>query len=138
MIAGPGWSGTTPSGIEAVIHTETQFGYALFRTQLFNMADLPNVSKIQAGYHAGPLSSFLHQSTPPSPPAVNWPQPADIMTPSPAIFFIIDFLFQFCPPNPSEKNLLARFAQLNIGPGQTFNLNEFLLEIQQAIHDGIQ
>src|SRR5271156_5061838 len=42
-IAGPGWSGPTPAGIKSVIHTETQFAYALFRTQLFNMADLPNV-----------------------------------------------------------------------------------------------
>jgi hypothetical protein len=137
MIAGPGWNGTTPAGIKAVHHTETQFGYALFRTQLFNMADLPNVSKIQSGYHAEPLSSFLHQSAPPSPPAVNWPQPADIMTPSPDIFPVANFLFQFCPPNPSEKNLLGRFAKLNIGPGQTFDLSNFSPEIQQAIHDGI-
>jgi hypothetical protein len=125
MIAGPGLNGTPPAGIETVIHTETQFGYALFRTQLFNMADLPNVSKIQSGYHAERLSSFLHQPAPPSPPAVSWSQPADIMTPSPIIFSIIDFLFQFCPPNPSEKNLLARFAKLNIGPGQTFDLSKF-------------
>jgi hypothetical protein len=45
---------TTPVRVEAVIHTETQFGYALFRTQLFNMADPPNVSKIQPGYNAEP------------------------------------------------------------------------------------
>jgi hypothetical protein len=138
MIAGPGWNGTTPAGIKAVAHTETQFGYALFRTQLFNMADLPNVSKIQSGYHAEPLSSFLHQPAPPSPPAVNWPQPADIMTPSPAVFPIADFLFQFCPPNPSEKTLLARFAKLNIGPGQSFDLSKFSPELQQAINDGIK
>jgi hypothetical protein len=137
MIAGPGWNGATPAGIKAVIHTETQFGYALFRTQLFNMADLPNVNKIQSGYHAEPLSWFLHQPAPPSPTAVNWPEPADIMTASPAIFPIINFLFQFCPPNPSEKDLLARFAKLNIGPGQTFDLGKFSPEVQQGIHDGI-
>jgi hypothetical protein len=137
MIAGPGWNGATPAGIKAVIHTETQFGYALFRTQLFNLADLPNVSKIQSGYHAEPLSSFLHQPAPPLPPAVKWPQPADIMTPSPDVFPIINFLFQFCPPNQSEKNLLARLAKLNIGPGQTFDLSKFSSQIQQAIHDGI-
>jgi hypothetical protein len=137
MIAGPGWNGATPAGIKAVIHSETQFGYALLRTQLFNMADLPNVHKIQSGYHAEPLSSFLHLPAPPSPPAVKWPQPADIMTPSPDVFPIINFLFQFCPPNPSENNLLARFAKMDIGPGQTFDLSKFSPQIQQAIHDGI-
>ena len=65
MIAGPGWNGTAPSGVKAVIHTETQFAYLLFRTQLFNTADLPKVNKIQSGYHAEPLSSFLHEPAPP-------------------------------------------------------------------------
>ena len=138
MIAGPGWNGATPDGMKAVIHSETQFGYALFRTQVFNTADLPNVHKIQSGYHAEPLSSFLHQPAPPPPPAVNWPQPADIMTPSPDVFSIANFVFQFCRPNPSEKDVLARFAKLNIGPGQTFELSKFSPQTQQSIHDGIK
>ena len=61
MIVGPGWNGPTPPGIKAVIHSETEFAYLLFRTQLFNAADLPKVNKIQSGYHAQPLSEFLHQ-----------------------------------------------------------------------------
>ena len=61
LIAGPGWNGEAPKGVKVVIHTETHFAYALFRTQLFNIGDLPKVNKIQAGYHAEPLSSFLHQ-----------------------------------------------------------------------------
>jgi hypothetical protein len=138
LIAGPAWNGPTPTGVKAVIRCETQFAYALFRTQLFNAADLPNVNKIQAGYKAQPLSAFLHQAAPAAPPAVNWPKPADIATPSPDIFPIVNFVVQFCPPNPSESALLARFAQLNIGPGQTFDFSKFSPEIQQAINDGIK
>jgi hypothetical protein len=138
VIAGPGWGGPTPAGVKAVIHTETQFAYALFRTQLFSADDLPNVNKIQSGYNAQPLSAFFHLPAPAAPPAVNWPKSADIMTPSPAIFPIVNFVFQFSPPNPSESALLARFAKLNIGPGQTFDLSKFSPEIQQAINDGIK
>ena len=54
------------------------------------------------------------------------------------MFPLVNFLFQFCPPNPSEKDLLARFARLNIGPGQTFDFSKFSPEIQQAIKDGIK
>ena len=61
LIAGPDWKGDTPKGVSGVIHCETQFAYALFRTQLFNLPDLPNVNKIQAGYRAEPLSKFLKQ-----------------------------------------------------------------------------
>jgi hypothetical protein len=137
LIAGPGWSGETPKGVNAVIRSETQFAYALFRTQLFNMADLPKVNEIQAGYHAEPLSAYLHQPAPPAASAVNWPKPADIATPSPAIFSIVNFLFQFCPPDPSENDLLARFAKLNIGPGQTFDFSKCSPDVQQAITEGV-
>ena len=138
LIAGPGWKGNIPSGVRDVIRSETEFAYLLFRTQLFNMADLPKVNKIQSGYSAQPLSAFLKQPAPSAAPAVSWPKPAEIATPSPDIFPTVNFLFQFCPPNPSESALLARFAKINVGPGQTFDINKFSPGIRQAINDGIK
>ena len=64
------------------------------------MADLPKVNRIQSEYKAKPLSSFLKQPAPPAAPAVNWPQPANIMTPGPGIFPIVDFLFNSARPIP--------------------------------------
>ncbi|WP_278045524.1 DUF1254 domain-containing protein [Edaphobacter modestus] len=69
LIAGPGWNGATPAGVKAVIRSETQFAYIIFRTQLFNVADLPKVNKIQAGYHAEPLSNFTPRPHPASSPS---------------------------------------------------------------------
>ena len=138
MIVGPGWNGPTPPGIKDVIHSETEFAYLLIRTQLFNEADLPRVNKIQSGYHVQLLSEFLHQPPPPPATAVNWPKPADIANPSPDIFPIVNFVFQYAPANPSEKEFLTRFAKINVGPGQTFNFSSFSPEIQQAINDGIK
>lgn len=138
LIAGPGWSGDKPKGVKAVLHAETQFAYALFRTQLFNMSDLPAVNKIQSEYHVQSLSTFLHQAAPAAAVPVNWPKFTDDMATSPAIFPLLNFLFQFCPPNPSEKEILARFARLDIGPGQSFNFSKFSPQIQQAINDGIK
>jgi hypothetical protein len=139
LIAGPGWNGGKPAGVKDVIRSETQFAYLLFRTQLFGPADLAKVNKIQSGYTAQPLSAFLKQPAPAPAAAINWPTPADIAAaPSPGIFPTVNFLFQFCPPNPSESALLARFAKINVGPGQTFDINKFSPEIQQAINDGIK
>jgi hypothetical protein len=137
LIAGPNWSGPTPPGIKAVLHAQTQFAYLLIRTQLFNAADISNVRKIQSGYHAEPLSSFLHQPAPPPAPAVTWPKPSEDMLTTPAIFPYVNFLLQFCPPDPSETDLLARFSKLNIGPGKIFDLATFTPPTQQAITDGI-
>jgi hypothetical protein len=139
LIAGPNWNGDTPKGIKAVLKAQTQFAYLLIRTQLFNAADITNVRKIQTGYHAVPLSTFLHQPAPPAAPAVNWPKPTpDMLTnPSPDIFPYFNFLMQFCPTDPSETDLMARFAKLNLGAGKTFNLATFTPPTQQAITNGI-
>src|ERR1700733_11575459 len=107
VIAGPNWNGGTPPGIKAVLHAQTQFAYLVIRTQLFNAADIDNVRKIQSGYHAVPLSTFLHEPAPPAAPAVNWPKPTPdlITTPSPAIFPYVNFLLQYCPTDLSEPAL---------------------------------
>jgi hypothetical protein len=137
IVAGPGWTGATPAGVKAVIRSETQFGYIIFRTQLLNTSDLPKVNKIQASYTAQTLSAFLKQPAPASPPPISWPKIGDLPVGA-DLFPYVDFLFQFCPPNPSESALLARFAKINVGPGQTFDMSKFSPEIQQAIKDGIK
>ena len=73
MIAGPGWSGEKPEGIAKAFASETQFGLVIFRTQLFNAADIDNVKKIQAGYKVMPLSMFLGKPAPPPPRRSTFP-----------------------------------------------------------------
>jgi hypothetical protein len=137
VIAGPGWTGETPKGVKAVIRSETGFAYILFRTQLFNPADLPNVKRIQADYKAEPLSKFLGVSAPAAAPAVNWPAPNKAMLTSPELFSYLNFMLQFCPTVPSENGLMERFAKLNIGAGKTFDYAEFSPDLQRAVTDGI-
>ncbi len=137
MITGPGWNGETPKGVKAVLHSETEIAYILFRTQLFNPADLGHVKKIQASYNAESLRKFLSQSVSTAAPVVPWPKPIDGMLASPALFPYVNFMLQFCPTNPSEKDLMDRFAKLDIGAGKTFDISKFSPEVQKAIHDGI-
>src|SRR5215813_2742773 len=74
MVAGPGWNGETPAGIKKVFRATTQFSLVIFRTQLFNPKDMPNVVKVQAGYKARPLSAYLKQPPPPAAPAIDFPK----------------------------------------------------------------
>ena len=137
MIAGPGWKGEIPKGVKAVMHSETEFAYLLFRTQLFNPADLNNVKRIQAGYHAQALSQYLKQPAPAVAPGVNWPAPSPDMLTTPALFPYLNFMLQFCPANPAETELMARFAKLNVGAGKTFDFSKLSPESQKAVTDGI-
>ena len=87
LVVGPDWKGETPPGIKKVFQSTTPFGLTIFRTQLFNAADMPNVVKVQAGYKAQPLSGFLKQPAPPAAPEIDFrsrpPRPASRTTSSP-------------------------------------------------------
>jgi hypothetical protein len=130
MVAGPGWKGETPAGIKKVFNSETQFGLTIFRTQLFNPADIDNVKKIQAGYKAQPLSAFLGQPAPPAAPAIDWPV-FDKEKAKLGFFNYLNFIMQFTPEVPEEKELRARFAKIGIVPGQPFDMDK-LSETQKA------
>lgn len=137
LIIGPGWKGEKPAGIRAVIPCETELFYVLFRTQLFNPADLDNVKSIQAGMKAQPLSRFLGKPAPAAAPAVSWPKLSEGMTETPALFGYLNFLLQFCPTHSSEKELMSRFAKLGIGAGKSFDPEKLSPESRKAVEDGI-
>jgi hypothetical protein len=87
LIAGPGWKGSAPDGIKQVIRSETELVVAIYRTQLFNPADIENVKAIQAGYEVQPLSAFLGQPAPKPAPAIDFIKPLtrDELTKSPTM-----------------------------------------------------
>ncbi len=121
MIAGPGWSGEKPEGIAKAFASETQFGLVIFRTQLFNAADIDNVKKIQAGYKVMPLSMFLGKPAPPPAPPIDFPKFTDDAFKLKA-FDYLNFLLQFAPEVPAEKDLRAKFATIGIVPGKPFTM----------------
>lgn len=138
LIAGPGWKGEKPAGIAEIVPSETEISYALFRTQLFNPGDLDNVKRVQAGYRVQPLSQYLGKPAPPAAPAVDWPKPDPAtMTTTPALFRYLNFLLAFAPTDPSETDLMARFAKIGVGPGLPFDENRLAPEMRQALQDGI-
>ncbi|GGD45007.1 DUF1254 domain-containing protein [Pseudoxanthomonas indica] len=139
LLAGPDWKGDTPAGIKQVIRSETQLAFVLFRTQLFDAKDIDKVKKIQAGYKAQPLSSFLKTAPPPPAPKIDFIAP---LTPeqqktSPEFFRVLNFLLQFTPPVPSETDLMARFAKIGVGAGKPFDPAQLPPETRKAVDDGI-
>ncbi len=142
MVAGPDWKGETPKGINKVFPFETRFGIAIFRTQLFNAADMPNVKKIQAGYKVQPLSAFLKQPAPPAAPAIDWPK-FDGDAPFKLDFArYLNFLLQFCPEVPEEKELRAKFASVGIVPGRPFESDKLTaaqkVELALGVKEGFE
>jgi hypothetical protein len=139
LIAGPGWADEKPEGIKEVIRAETELGLAAYRTQLFNPSDIDNVKAIQAGYKVQPLSSFLGKPAPPEPPAIDFVEPlnSDAQKTSAEFFEILNFILRFCPTDPSEQQLMERFASIGVGAGKTFDAEKLSPEMKTAITQGI-
>jgi len=139
LIAGPNWKGSVPKDITKVIRSETELVVAVYRTQLFNPDDIENVKTIQARYKVQPLSAFLGRPAPKAAPRIHFIKPLtrDELTKSPNVFQQLNFVLEFCPTQPSEQALMARFAKIDIGAGKTFDMSKFSPEIQAAIGQGI-
>lgn len=135
LIAGPGWKGVKPEGVDQVIRTETNIVYALYRTQLFDEQDLNRVKEIQASYAVQPLHAFAGQPAVPTR-TVEWPKPIEGMSDSPALIRYLNFLLGFAPTDPSETTLMKRFAQIGVGPGLPFDEAKLSKAQAEIINEG--
>ncbi|RAI39454.1 DUF1254 domain-containing protein [Rhodoplanes roseus] len=132
MVVGPHWTGPRPAGIRGVFRSTTQFALALFRTQLFEPADIGNVKAVQAGYQARPLSAFLKRPAPQAAPAIDFPK-IDKELAKRNFFEFLDFALQFAPATPDEIWIREQLARIGIGPGKSFALADLSLEDKAEI-----
>ncbi|QOV92527.1 DUF1254 domain-containing protein [Humisphaera borealis] len=139
LLAGPGWQGETPKGVKMVIRAETDLALGVYRTQLFHPEDLDNVKKVQAGYQVRTLSAFLAQPPAPSVPAIDFIKPLGVEAQKTSLefFSVLNFVLQFCPTVPSEKELMARFARIGVGAGMQFDADKLSPEVKTAIEQGM-
>ena len=137
MIVGPDWKGEVPAQIKQVFHSTTPFSAVIFRTQLFDAADMPNVVKIQAGYKVQPLSAFLKQPAPPPPPAINYLK-ADAEIAKKEFWQLLDFALQYSPAGPEEVGIRAKLASIGIGAGKQFEMKDLSLEHKAEVLIGMK
>lgn len=137
MIAGPHWKGAIPPGVRKVFRSGTELPFAVFRTQLFNPADMPNVIAIQSGYKAQPLSAYLKQPAPPAAPAIDFPKINTDLAKA-DFFTYLGFALQYGPAEPDEVAIRAKLALLGIGPDKKFSFKELSAEQKSAVAQGIQ
>lgn len=137
LVAGPDWKGETPSGIKKVFRSGSQFSAAIYRTQLFDAADMENVIKIQDGYKVQPLSAYLNQPSPTAAPTIDFPAiNMDLIKTQ--FFEFLDFALQFIPPQPNEADIRAKLAQIGVGPAKSFNFKDLPMEKKVEIALGMK
>lgn len=120
MVVSPSWNGATPPGIKKVFRATTDVAAGVFRTQVFDAADIEALKKIQSHYRAEPLSSFLKQSPPPAASTLNFPKfEKDLVRTE--FFEYLDFALQFIPVSKYDKEIREKLASIGVGAGKSFD-----------------
>jgi hypothetical protein len=136
-VAGPDWQGETPEGIGKVFRSTTPFMLTIFRTQLFDPQDMPNVEKIQAGYEIQTLSAFQGKPAPAAAPTIDF-VPATSAGVKAHFWSYLNAALEFIPESEANKPIRARLASIGIGPGKTFDMKGLSPERQQAMAEGMK
>ena len=137
MVAGPDWKGDAPAGIGKVFRSSTQFALSIFRTQLFDPADIDEVKKVQAGYRVRTLSAHLDRPPPPAAPKIDFPK-IDKELVKTNFFEFLDFALQFAPAAPNEAEIRSQLARIGIGAGRSFDFRSLSLEDKAEIGLGMK
>ena len=136
LIVGPNWKGTEPKGITRVIKMDTEFAYAIYRTQLFNEKDIDNVKKIQNDYKVQTLDEYLGKKSKVAK-AIKWLPISREDEQKPEKFFnYLNQMFQFMPVYTDEKDLRKNFEKIGIIDGKKFNYSKMTKEEKEAINQG--
>ncbi|TWU31106.1 DUF1254 domain-containing protein [Novipirellula artificiosorum] len=116
LIAGPSWTGETPAGISKVIRCDTEFAFAIYRTQLLGPDDLENVKDIQNQYTATALSEYADRAKTDDAPDTVFSTPMPAEDSDLAFFSTLNFALPFCPSDESEQELMTRLARIGVSP----------------------
>lgn len=139
-IAGPGWSADTPDGIKKTIRSSTEFGFAIYRTQVFGPSDLDKAKAVQAGYTVSTLSAYTGTTAPDPAPAIDWMAfDKDTARKDPLSF--LAFVLQFAPAIGAaevEKPLRDKFARIGIEASKPYPSIDLSDEVKSAIAEGLK
>jgi hypothetical protein len=138
LLVSPTWQGDLPDGVKRVVRGDSEFLGSLTRAQLIDASDLANVKSIQKEYRLEPLSSFLGQTTPTAAPDIKWLAWKEGLETTEEFWTYANFVMALTTPNPQDKPVLDKIAEIGVAAGQTWDATSFSKEVADAIGDGMK
>ncbi|MFI6446322.1 DUF1254 domain-containing protein [Kitasatospora sp. NPDC050543] len=139
LVAGPGWQGEVPEGIDSVIRTATDLVGILGRTYLAGSspAAVEELKAVQRGYLLRPMHEYAGTPAPPPAPHPVWPLWREEVLDTIEFFGLLDFLLGFFPVLPAEADLRGRLAALGVDGRGEFEPAALPAEVRTEIESGI-
>ena len=139
LVAGPGWEGRVPEGVDGVLHAATQLIGVVGRTCLTGSGpeDVASLRALQERYLLRPLHEFAGTPPPEPAPEPDWPVWHEEALPTLEFFHYLDFLLGFFPVLPEEAELRHRLAALGIDGRGAFEPGALSPELRTALEQGM-
>ncbi len=115
-IIGPGWKGSLPAGVTALLPSSTPWAFLQVRTAVKDASDLDAAHAIQDRYKLTPLSQWENPAASPVKSGEIW-QPLDRAAHPLNEWRTINRAMVEVPADPRDADLLQSFARIGVGPG---------------------
>ena len=141
LIAGPKWSGTAPSDINATYRSSTRYAWVLVQIAAASPADFPVINALQDKLKITPLSAWGKPYEPPAAVPVN---PDVDLTATPfdqvrlmtgeMFFRRLARLLKDNPPYPADSEMMTKLKLLGIAPGKDFDPAKLDQQVRKGIN----
>ena len=115
-VAGPGWKGDLPEGVQAVSPSPTPWALVLGRTLVNGASDVAAVAELQARFRLTPLSLWTKTKAV-APERHDVYAPADPAEDPLAVWRTLNAMLAENPPPAHHGVLLEQFARVGVGAG---------------------
>ena len=137
LVAGPGWKGTQPKGVDRVVRAETSLIGVTGRTAAAMPGDAASVAELQKQYRILPFSQFNKSGAPKAAPLITFAAFDEAKAETGAFIGFVNQLLPYVRPDAAEQLALKRYAGIGMVAGKEYDPAKMDSGVVAAIDAGV-
>ena len=137
LVAGPGWKGAQPKGIDRVVRSETSLVGVTLRTAAATPGDGASVADLQKQYRILPLSQFAKGAAPKAAPPVTFAAFDEAKADTGAFIGYVNQLLPYVRLDAAEQIAFKRYAGIGMVAGKPYDPAKMDSGVVAAIDGGV-
>jgi hypothetical protein len=137
LVAGPGWKGAQPKGVDRVLRSGTSLVGVVIRTAAAAPGDGASVALLQRQYRIVALSQLAKGAAPKAAPPISFAAWDDAKADSSGFIGYVNALLPFVQPDPAEQVAFRRYAGIGMVAGKPWDPAKTDGAIVAAIDAGV-
>ncbi len=137
LVAGPGWKGAQPRGVDRVVRADTSLVGVTGRTSAATPGDAASVAELQKQYRIVPLSQFTKSATPKTAPAITFAAFDETKADTGAFIGYVNQLLPYVRLDAAEQLAFKRYAGIGMVAGKPYDPAKMDSAVVAAIEGGV-